>query len=157
MVGNLYFTIGLPRSGKSTFAAQWRSHPNRVVICGDSFRKALHQHAYLPEAEGFVFASMDMAVRALLHDGYDVLIDETATTPETITRYLKISPTAVPIFVLTPVGECINRAKAAGMDYLIGPIQRMSDQLDGLLQDWDNTLAYLQNYVVMRKKQDVTV
>lgn len=177
--GRLYYTVGLPRSGKSFYCDQWcRLHSQfdsdihyrgefggwcikmtrpRSIVCGDDFRKAIHGHDYLPEAEGIVFAHMDVAARAQLAGGFDVMMDETCTTQSTLLRYLKLDPNATPVFINTPKEVCIERAKASGKDYLIGPIERMAAQLKELRADWDNIVRKLLSYVEMRKGLDVAV
>jgi predicted kinase len=180
--GSLSFTIGLPRSGKSTFAAQWARTAEatitldprldgvgcdfsvevkdvtvarpRVVVCGDDFRTALHGRTYIPEAEGTVFAMMDVAVRALLAGGFDVLIDETCTTEATLGRYLKIDPDALPVWVDTPEEECVRRAREAGKEYLVKPIGRMAEQLAQLKAGWPANYQRLRQYALMRKVHD---
>ncbi len=105
MAGKLYFTVGLPRSGKSTYCDKWihgdkvMNHMEntffayvymvdkpRVIVAGDDFRAALHGQAYQYESECMVFAAMDVATRALLLRNFDVIIDETCTTEQTLYR-----------------------------------------------------------------------
>ena len=86
----------------------------RVVVAGDDFRNAIHGREYVPESEGVVFAAMDVATRALLRRGFDVLVDETCTTQSTLLRYLRLDQKAVPVFVDTPVEVCLERARASG-------------------------------------------
>lgn len=129
----------------------------RAIVAGDDFRHAIHGREYLVEAEGLVFASMDIAARALLRRGFDVIIDETCTTQSTLLRYLKIDINAFPIFIDTPAEVCAARAVAAGRDYLLGPISRMDAQLRALRADWDNIVAKLKEYIELRKGNDVAV
>lgn len=165
--GNLYFLVGLAHSGKSTFANKWKNehrgtnyleyNPNRVVIEGDSFRKALYGRSFQIEAEAFVFASMDIATRALLNTGYDVLIDETCTTEATLLRYLRLDENAQPIFIDTPKTECINRAVKHNKSYLVLPIVRMDKQLQSLRRNWSSVVNRLKEYLNERRIQDVAV
>lgn len=126
----------------------------RVVVAGDDFRTALHGKTYLPEAEGLVFAAMDVATRALLARGFDVIVDETCTTEATLLRYLRIDPGATPVFLFACERECVDRARATGKDYLVGPIRRMAAQLRQLLAGWDATHARLLGQVAARRDQD---
>ncbi len=160
--GRLFFTVGLPQSGKSTWCNAWvrdagKHDRPRVVLAGDDFRHGLHGHEYLVEAEAFVFAAMDLAARALLRRGFDVMMDETATSEGTILRYLRIDIDAVAIFIDVPAEECKARARAAGRDYLLGPIDRMAAQLARLRDSWHETLARLKSYVRTRAGHDVPV
>lgn len=147
--GRLFYLVALARSGKSTYAHEWVRTPQvvisdkgtrvlqpRVVISGDAFRLALTGQEYQALAECQVFASMDQAIRALLAEGYEVLIDETATTPETHKRYLRIDINAEPIFIDTPMEVCIQRALDTGKSFLVEPIKRMARNLASLKADW---------------------
>lgn len=176
----LYFTVALARAGKTTFCNRWVRGPfgpdsegrppdnvqfhylkdevhivrPRVVINGDSFRKALHGREYEALAECMVFAAMDVAARALLQDGYDVMIDETATTPETIKRYLRIDIDAQPVFIDTPLEVCLQRAMDGKKEFLVEPIKRMHKQLCLLKQDWPHNFESWKEEVRSRFHQD---
>lgn len=174
--GKLYFTQSLPRAGKSTFALKWANYEDkfngtkncfdcyilpenmkRVVISGDEFRKALHGNDFRIEAESTVYAMMDVATRALLNLGYDVLIDETCTTEQTLLRYLRLDINAECIYLNVSEEECIKRAIETNKPYLIGPIKRMSKQLKELRANWDETVNRLKIYLKERESQDVAV
>lgn len=188
MPGQLYFTVGLPRSGKSTLADRWVGHATRfsgdhlslqsflarewpehesvwldgsrrwwgdvkrprAVVAGDDFRTALHGQPYVYESECVVFAAMDLATRALLLRGFDVIVDETCTTEQTLYRYLKIDLDARPVFVDTPAEVCLERARASGRGYLDGPIRAMAAQLASLRADWDGTYARVRQQIIRR-------
>lgn len=174
--GKLFFVCGLARSGKSTFCDHWVRTGDllpprkdeldvfdvwvverpRAIVCGDDFRTALHGGQFTINAEGTVFAMMDVAARALLNRGFDVIIDETCTTEATLLRYLRIDPWATPIFIDTPAEVCVERARQAGKEYLVGPIQRMAAQLTTLRQNWDETIERLKAYLRERAQHDVT-
>jgi predicted kinase len=170
-MSRLYFMVGLPRSGKSTLAAKWltenlrlihdqngqvigTTNPPRVVLNGDDFRHAVYGRDFCPEGEGLVFASIDVAARALLRAGYDVLIDETGTTESTIKRYLKIDPDAEAIWVDTPEEECVRRATITNKPYLIPPIKRMAEQMKLLRLYWPKNFEAWREYALMRQKHD---
>lgn len=174
--GKLTFVVGLPRSGKSTYCDRWARYPDleptlvgdeeaadqpykvvtpRVVIGGDDFRTALHGNAYRVEAEGTVFAMMDVAVRGLLNRGFDVIVDETCTTEQTLLRYLRIDGEAVPVFIDTPMETCIERALASDKPFLVAPIKRMAFQLEYLRGNWDIIVGRLKHYLDNRKAQDI--
>lgn len=167
----LLFVCGLPRSGKSSYCDQWvkqapvyideswtgfktRVLEPRVVVAGDDFRKAIHGHEYLPEAEGFVFAAMDAATRALLYRGFHVIIDETCTTENTLYRYLRIDPDAQPVWIDTPEEVCKERAIRTKKEYLLGPIERMAAQRKHLKDNWDEIFSRVREKVMMRLVHD---
>lgn len=158
----LYFLCGLPRSGKSTYCQEWLNEQHKlkrlaVVVSGDAFRKALHGHEFLPIAESYVFAAMDTAIRALLLTGFNVLVDETSTTEETILRYLRIDIDATPIIINTPSHVCICRAKQTDKPFLVEPIKRMSGQMKKLMANWPETFERLKETVRSRQTQDVEI
>jgi predicted kinase len=152
--GRLYATVGLPHSGKSTFANRWAREGRaialfdsevaaisevvrpRVVIAGDDFRRAIHGTDYIARAEHIVFSAMDTAVAALLERGYDVLVDETSTSKATLMRYLRLDPDVDLVFVDTPADECKRRALANGRPYLVKVIDRLAPRLDNLRENW---------------------
>lgn len=168
--GRLHYCVGLPRSGKSTWCDRWvrealtqenETHTDlcidrpRAVIGGDDFRTALHGNAFRIEAEGTVFAMMDVATRALLDRGFDVIVDETCTTEQTLLRYLRLDPEATPVFMDATEEVCVERALADNRPFLVGPIRRMASQLKYLRGDWDIIVGRLKFYLDQRKAQDI--
>jgi hypothetical protein len=181
--GRLYFTVGLPQSGKSTFCNNWVngtlgvtdvfavtsvtmslsgkvwSGPQRprVVVGGDDFRHAVTGREFEAKSEAFVFAAMDAACHALLDRGFDVMVDDTATTEQTVERYLRIDPDAQSVFIDVDWKECISRAAQNNRQYLIATIHRQKDQLADLKADWPTTFARLKSKVEARSGQDVSI
>ncbi len=156
---SLFYTVGLPRSGKTTYCQGWirlRGERPRVMVSGDDFRTALHGKEYLPLAESFVFAAMDCAIRALLCT-HDVIIDETSTSEQTILRWLRIDHLAQPIFMDVNEGECIRRARAGNQEYLVAPIKRMAVQMRLLKKDYEKIIQKLWKIVLKRQQQDVSI
>jgi predicted kinase len=154
VTGRLYYLIKLPQSGGSTFANEWvrqaSSGRPRVVLGGDDFRLGLHGQEYARTAEGMVFACMDAAARALLARGFDVLMDETSTTEQTLLRYYLIDFEAVPILIDVEAEECIRRALANGRPYLVEPIKAMAEQRRDLLKDWPNVIERVKARLLKR-------
>lgn len=156
--GKLFFTIKLPQSGGSTFC-NWfvQNRPNCVVIGGDDFRNALYGREFQIEAEGTVFSTMDVAIRALLNRGFDVIIDETSTTEATLFRYYKIDENAKEIWINTTKEECIKRAIENNRRYLVLPIKRMAKQFDFLKKNFKKIKSKIIDYLNERKIADVPV
>lgn len=171
--GRLYYTIGLPGSGKSLAANKWvtydvdllydeerlscdyRLRRPRVVIGGDDFRIGTHSLEYLRTSEGLVFAQMDTAIRALLYRGFDVLVDETSTTEATLLRYYLMDFNAQAIIIDTPAEECVRRAKESGRDYLVPCIEQMQKQKDELLKDWPMAVDRVKSRILERYPNDI--
>lgn len=163
-MSDLLFTVGLPRSGKSTWCKDWatvyyvgHSRNPRVIISGDDFRTALHGKQFLPATEGMVFAAMDVAIKALLIGGCDVCVDETCTTEATLLRYLRVDINARPVFIDTTAAICKERAVLSDKPYLLGPIDRMDTQLKELRSRWNETMERLKTYLRSRQPFDITV
>ena len=73
----LILTVGLPQSGKST----WARMQGCPIVNPDSIRLALHGKPFLPEAEQFVWAIAKCMVNALFLAGHEtVVLDATNTT-----------------------------------------------------------------------------
>ncbi len=167
-MNSLYFTIGLPRSGKSTWARAWlqgtadiannrftRDFPTplelsridsvkRIIVTPDAFRLALG-HRYNWYAEPVVFAHVQIAIRALVQD-YDVLVDDTHTSIESITRILEVDPNANYVFVDTPLDVCIERAIATNQGDLVGVMARMQNNINRL----EAAGGFRNNFTVLR-------
>jgi len=127
----LFFVIGNARSGKSTYCSKWASEkPNRVIVCSDDIRLALHGQRYEALAETMVFAIKHVMIRAHLARGFDVMVDGTHSTSISIKRLLEIDKNATAIMFDTTMEECIRRATATGhLDLTTGPIQRIANNI----------------------------
>lgn len=151
-MSQLYATIGLPRSGKGTLCEKLKKeNPNLVVLSGDTFRKALYDGIYNRSAEPYIFAGIDLAAKALLLDGYDVLIDETATDIRTCLRYLSIDPYCKFIYMQTSKEECIRRALMHKQHYLVSVIEWQAKNLQLLQPHIDNDFKEFREIEKQRK------
>ena len=73
----LHLTVGLPRSGKST----WAQSTVWPIVCPDSIRLALHGQHYVQSAEPVVWAIAKVMVASLFEAGHkDVILDATNNT-----------------------------------------------------------------------------
>lgn len=146
MAGKLYFTIGMQRSGKSTYCTKWASEKvGRVIVSSDDIRMALYGRRYCKYAETMVFAIKHVMVRAHLSRGFDVIVDGTHSTAISIQRLLEIDRKATPIRIDTPMSTCIERAIATDQKDLIGPIQRVNRQIQQI--DKVGIHSYLANII----------
>ena len=128
--GKLFALCKLPRAGGSTFSNRWAAEGDRprVILGLDDFRLALHGQEYAKEAEGIVASTIDIAAKALLSRGYDVLMDETCTSEHTFLRYMRLDPDFELIFIDTPLEICLQRACSSGKMFLIPVIERLHPQ-----------------------------
>mgnify|MGYP003577186420 CR=1 FL=1 len=126
---HLAIMVGLPQSGKSTKAKTLRNGYFYSILCPDEFRQALHGHEFFGPAEGFVWASVELAAQALINNGHSVLIDACNQNRERREPWVRMARknnlplVAYPIY--TSRDECAERAIANGKVYLEPVIQRM--------------------------------
>lgn len=167
-MGNLFYTIGLQRSGKSTTARKWlnykldisdsgdiltrverksESEAPRVVVSGDAIRLAMHGQVYASEAEGQVAVAAEWMMRMFLGEGYDVLYDETNTSIDSLKRVYRVSRDAIPVIIDTPMDVCLERAERLGQHYLFPVIKRCSVQKDYLLGNFSAIVADVKDYL----------
>lgn len=105
----LLFTIGPPRSGKSTYCTNWaKEAPNRAIVCADSIREALG-FEFRQENETLIQGMKDTMIRALLNRGQDVIVDVTHSTIGNIKRLFAIDSKAKAIWI--PSYEIYNVKK----------------------------------------------
>jgi predicted kinase len=120
----LILTVGLPRSGKSTWARQ-QGYP---MVNIDSIRLALTGKAYEPLAEEMVWATARIMVRALFISGHDiVIVDATNTTLGRRNAWkAKEWSCAYKVFTVG-VDVCKQRAIDSGKPELVPVIERMNN------------------------------
>ena len=136
-MSKLILTVGLPRSGKSTWA-RTTGHP---VVNPDSIRTAMHGQPYFEHAEPLVWAFAKMMVRALFLAGHDtVILVATNTTKKRRDEWIDKSWTTVTQVFETSPAECIRRAQEGGREDLVAVINRMEAQWDlPIPSSWDAT------------------
>jgi predicted kinase len=123
VITTLILTVGLPRSGKST----WALSTGFPIVCPDAIRLALHGQRFIPEAEPMVWATAQYMVRALFLAGHARVVFD-ATNLRAESRKEWDSPrwkTAVRIFP-TDATTCIQRALDTGQADLLPVIDRMN-------------------------------
>lgn len=134
-MSKLYFTIGLARAGKDSFCSKWkRGGENRVVLSGDAFRYAVYNRRFSLVGDEIVRASLITAARALILEGYDVLINDTNTSIPSIRHILNIDKNAKAYFFTTPLETCIERAYLTNQPDIIPAIKVMSKNLEVTLK-----------------------
>lgn len=130
-INTLLVTVGLPQSGKSTWA-KTQPHP---IVNPDAIRLAIHGKPFIGLAEPFVWAVALVMVRALFLAGHNVVIlDATNTTRKR--RDMWIGPGWARRFVTfdTPVDLCKERASEnvslddEHREGLLAAIERMNQQ-----------------------------
>lgn len=128
----LIATVGLPRSGKSSWA---RSLPHPIVN-PDAIRLALHGKRFDPAMEKEVWGMAQMMVRALFQAGHDtVVLDATNITRSRRDEWASQDWDVRFKEVDTPVEECIRRADEARDHEMVGVIISMAERYEALADD----------------------
>lgn len=127
-MSTLYTLVGLPGSGKSTFA---QAHKDCVVISSDEVREELYGDASIQRDPRKVFAVVNHRVAQALAQGHDVIYDATSLTSRLRRGITKtFDARHVAVFVNTDVNTCIQRdkqrARTVGEDVIRGMAMRLS-------------------------------
>jgi predicted kinase len=125
----LILTVGLPRSGKST----WAQQQGFSIVCPDAIRLALHGERYLAKPEPMVWLIVYIMVDALFLAGNDtIIIDATNTNEKRRREWKEKFPNVeieLKVFDTSPA-ECKRRAVDTGQPDLLPVIDRMAAQWD---------------------------
>lgn len=128
----LVLTVGLPYSGKSTWARQ-QGYP---IVCPDAIRLAIHGHRYIPRAEGMVWSIAKVMVRALFEAGHPVVIlDATSVSRRRRDEWKSEDWETRFKLIDTPPVVCIRRADEAEDERIVPVIKRMWEEAEPLGED----------------------
>jgi predicted kinase len=135
----LILTMGLPRSGKSTWAMK-QGYP---IVNRDAIRLALHGQAFIGEAEAMVTAIEEYMVKSLFKAGHKYVIVDATHLKEKYRKRWSYGPWELQIQTFdTPMDVCIERAKKDNREDLIPIIERMAGGMDDFIAamnaEWDN-------------------
>jgi predicted kinase len=125
--GQLYFMVGNARSGKSTVCKKLARELSATILTQDSFRLAVYDRDYHYDSEPAVFGHIDVAARALLINGTNVIIDETNTLAWRREHWRGLG--GIGFYVNTPVETCVSRCNSTN-EGLIGAVRRMGKNLE---------------------------
>jgi predicted kinase len=142
-----YFLIGIPGSGKSTWARELAARTGAVVICPDDIR-VNHR---IGSERAFEIAREEIAVK--LQSGRDVIFDATNTIRKWREKNILAGRTfatrVVAVVFETPLELCLDRQRqrvAQGGLELENAIIRMADQLKNnplLLEEGFDEIRYI--------------
>jgi predicted kinase len=112
----LVLLVGLPYSGKSTYAKSMHD----PVVNPDAIRVALHGQKFVGSMEPYVWAIAKSMVKALFLSGHNVVIlDATNTTKERRKEWLSRDWRTFIKVIPTDKTKCIERANNLGDDIII--------------------------------------
>ena len=126
MSKTLILTVGLPKSGKTT----WAQRQLQPVVNPDAIRLALHGQAFVREAEPHVWAIARTMVRHHFAYGHNaVILDATNLTQERRAEWVSPKEWELQFVVFdTPKDTCVVRAAELG--FPIDVIERMAETMD---------------------------
>ena len=125
----LVMTVGLPRSGKST----WARSTQMPIVSPDAVRKAMHGQDYLSRTEPLVWGVARTMVHSLFGAGHEVVIlDACSHTVARRNDWRSQSWQRVFYPLCTDAAECKRRATADCREDLLLVIERMEAAYEGL-------------------------
>lgn len=109
----LYMTIGLPRSGKSTWIQ--KNTEDGVVVSGDSLRKKVYGHRFWKEGEDLLWWVRGIFLKELFEQGVKLYIDETNVTKERRAKVIDLAHEygyeVTGIWIRTDKESCLKRCR----------------------------------------------
>ena len=132
--------MGLPRSGKSTWARTFAEDLGAPIVSPDALRLVIHGNRWYAPCEELVWAHVKIMIKALFEAGHDVVImDATNTTLSARDELRKWGGDEDGInfrvyfhHIKTNPLVCRTRARDTGMPDLIPVIERMAENLQPL-------------------------
>lgn len=113
-VNKLYILIGIPCSGKSTYANKNFNDPNTVIVSTDEIRRELTgTYRFSLETNNRVFEIAKVEIQTWLDKGYDVVFDATNTNKKYRKKFIGIGikneAQIIGIVFRTPIKLCLIR------------------------------------------------
>jgi predicted kinase len=135
-VKTLICLVGLPRSGKTTWALERHRTTRAAIVCPDAIRLALHGQDFVAEAEPFVWAIARTMVQALFLAGHqEIILDATNVSLERRKQWIDKRWTTLFHVIDTTGSVCKLRAENSGRPGLIAVIDRMEEAWQPLGKD----------------------
>lgn len=121
-------TVGLPRSGKST----WVRDLGVPIVSPDSVRLAFYKERWRADMEAWVWPITQVMIDSLFESGHKVIAyDATNYTQEIREKFIRNNSSRDIHWVCfkVPVNECIKRAIDTSQEDLVPIIERMNVKL----------------------------
>ena len=126
----LIMMVGLPRSGKSTWARNMMESKGWPIVNPDSIRLSLHGQRFVASAEPFVWAIARVMVESLFTAGHTRVILDATNTVAAHRRQWNGSWRLAHKVIDTSASECIARAQ--NDQEIISVIAKMAQEYDPL-------------------------
>lgn len=110
----LYILIGIPCSGKSTYANRKFNVPNTIIVSTDEIRKELTgTYRFSQETNNKVFEIANEQIQAWLVKGFNVVFDATNTNKKYRKKFINIGEKnhakIIGVVFNTPIRICLMR------------------------------------------------
>lgn len=129
-MSKLIIMVGLPGSGKSTYATKYTTQDRTTLVSTDEIRRELYGN---PETQGNaqeVFNEAYRRIEIALRAGDTVVFDATNLKARNrrylINKYRPIADTIIAEYINTPIDECIMRDELRSRTVGYEVIQRMA-------------------------------
>lgn len=114
VTNKLYILIGIPCSGKSTYANKRLDNANIVIVSTDEIRKELTgTYIFSQETNDRVFDIAKSEIQLWLDKGYDVVFDATNTNKKYRKKFIDIgiknNSRIIGVVFMTPLRICLIR------------------------------------------------
>jgi putative nucleotidyltransferase with HDIG domain len=157
----LYYLIGLPGSGKSTFAKAFaeQEETNTKVLSSDSIRAEMFGSEEVQDDPSKVFDALFKKAKELLAQGYNVMVDATNVNRKKRINALKQFPNVhkVALYIATPIGRCIindaKRERTVGTEVITRMYEQM--QVPAKFEGWDMIQIVNVYPVIQRRSNDI--
>lgn len=114
-MNTLTLLVGLPASGKSTYAIERLANDSTIILSSDELRKELFGDENCQENNGIVFKTLYKRAKEYLQNGKNVVIDATninlKARRSALSQFEKMPIKREAIVFATPFELCIERDK----------------------------------------------
>ena len=111
----LIILVGIPGSGKSTYANKYLRKKNTLVLSSDSIRKQVFGDANAQYNNKLIFSILFKRARSKLKQGLNVVIDATnissSIRKETLSYFADLDLQKIATVFNAPIEVCISRDK----------------------------------------------
>lgn len=141
--------IGLPASGKTTYVNEVLIPKGYQVVCADDLRLA-HGHIFYGPLEPQIHGLVYTQVRALMHRGVNIVVDECTCRASYIARWIRLAEDMdyeLEVHYLeVGLGECMERRAIQNPSF---PLTVIRDKDILLTKEWPAIEAVLTNHTLI--------